>query len=171
MNINFVLETLLLLLAILASNGIIYSFTKFKFNRPNSSENLSVLRKNSGRDGLALTSLMASNPIRLTSSESSTSQTLSMTSSGSGSNVSQTFSETSLTSSTSVISSDTNLSQDIFDNENLNSFEINEGMLTHTENSLLSNTNEGTIPSNVDIFDNTTSLDSVTILNSQSFEE
>jgi hypothetical protein len=41
-------------------------------------------------------------------------------------------------------------------------------MMTHTENSYLAGTNEGT---NVGIFDNTTSLDSLTILNTQSLEE
>jgi hypothetical protein len=44
-------------------------------------------------------------------------------------------------------------------------------MMTHTQNSYLSNINEGITSSNVDVFDNTTSLDSITILNTQQFEQ
>jgi hypothetical protein len=44
-------------------------------------------------------------------------------------------------------------------------------MMTHTENSYLSGIYEGILPSNVEMFDNTTSLDSLTILNNQSFEQ
>jgi hypothetical protein len=145
MNISFLFETILILFAILASNGIIYSLTFFKLNNPNSSENISIIRNSLEKDGLALTSLIASNPISVTSSESSGSQTLSVT------------------------SSETNVSQDIFDNENLIDSEIHWG--THTENSNLSSTNEENLSSNVDIFDNITSLDSITILNTQSFEQ
>jgi hypothetical protein len=79
MNINLIFEIILILFAILASNGIIYSFTYF--NKPNFSLNI------------ALTTLIASNPLRLTSSQSSSSQALSVTSSRS------------------------NVSQDIFDDE------------------------------------------------------
>jgi hypothetical protein len=79
MNINLIFEIILILFAILASNGIIYSFTYF--NKPNFTPNI------------ALTTLIASNSLRLTSSESSSSQALSVTSSRS------------------------NVSQDIFDNE------------------------------------------------------
>jgi hypothetical protein len=120
MNINFFLEIILLLFPILASNGVIYSFTFFNLNTPNSSENISVITNSSEKDVLALTLLIASNPIRLTSSESSESQTLSMTSSESSE--SQTLSMTSLESSESqtlsVTSSETNVSQDMFDSEN-----------------------------------------------------
>jgi hypothetical protein len=92
MNINLLFEIILILFAILASNGIIYSLTFL--NKPNSSENISVITNSLEKDGLALTSLIASNHIRLTSSESSTSQTLSVTSSESSS--SQTLSVSSL---------------------------------------------------------------------------
>jgi hypothetical protein len=81
MNINFIFETILILFAILASNGFIYSLTFNNLDKTNSSENIPVIRNSSEKDGLALTSLIASNPIRLTSSESSDSQTLSVTSS------------------------------------------------------------------------------------------
>jgi hypothetical protein len=94
MNINLFFETTLILFAILASNGIIYSLTFFNLNKQNSSENISVITNSSEKDGLALTSLIASNPIRLTSSESSASQTLSVT------------------------SSETNIPRDIYDSEN-----------------------------------------------------
>ncbi len=158
MNINFLFETILILFAILASNGFIYSLTNFNLNKPNSSENISIITNSSEKDGLALTSLIASNPINLTSSESSSSQTLSVTSS-----------ETSSSQTLSITSSETNISQDIFDNENLIDSEINGG--THTENSYVTSTNEEFLPSNGGVFDNFTSLDSQTILNTQSFEE
>ena len=146
MNMNLIIETILILFAILASNGIIYSLTFLNLNKnknnKNFSENISVIRNSSEKDGLALTSLIASNPIRLTSSESSSSQTLSVT------------------------SSDTNVSQEIFDSKNWIDSEISEGI--HTENSYLSSTNEEILPSNLDQF---TSLDSITILDSQSYEQ
>ncbi|KAH9158250.1 hypothetical protein EDB89DRAFT_2061905 [Lactarius sanguifluus] len=107
MNINLLFETILILFAILASNGIIYSLTFFNLNKQNSSENISVIRNSSEKDGLALTSLIASNPISVTSSESSASPTLSVTSS-----------ESSASPTLSVTSSETNVSQDIFDSEN-----------------------------------------------------
>ena len=148
MNINLFFETLIILFAILASNGIIYSLTIFNLNnlnKKNSSENISIITNSSEKDGLALTSLIASNPINLTSFESSTSQTLSVSSSG------------------------TNISQDIFDNDDLTDLEINGG--TQIENSYVTSTNEEFLPSNGGVFDQFTSLDSQTILNTQSFEE
>jgi hypothetical protein len=79
-NINLSLEILLILFAILASNGIIYGLSFFYLkNLIKSSENISVIRNSSGKDGLALTTLIASNPIEITSSESSGSETLSLT--------------------------------------------------------------------------------------------
>jgi hypothetical protein len=174
MNINLFFETLIILFAILASNGIIYSLTIFNLNnlnKKNSSENISIITNSSEKDGLALTSLIASNPINLTSFESSTSQTLSVSSSGSS--TSQTLSVSSFESSTSqtlsVSSSGTNISQDIFDNDDLTDLEINGG--TQIENSYVTSTNEEFLPSNGGVFDQFTSLDSQTILNTQSFEE
>jgi hypothetical protein len=148
MNINLFFETIIILFAILASNGFIYSLTIFNLNnlnKKNSSENISIIRNSSEKDGLALTSLIASNPINLTSSESSTSQTLSVSSSG------------------------TNISQGIFDIDDLTDSEINGG--TQTENSYVTSANEEFLPSNGGVFDQFTSLDSQTILNTQSFEE
>jgi hypothetical protein len=120
MNINLIFETILILFAILASNGIIYSLTIFNLNKPNSSENISVITNSSEKDGLALTSLIASNPIRLTSSDSSESETLSVTSSDSSASqtLSVTSSDTNVSQTLSVTSSDTNVSEDIFDSEN-----------------------------------------------------
>ena len=60
MNINLLFETILILFAILASNGIIYSLTFFNLNKKNSYENISVIINRSEKDGLALTSLIAS---------------------------------------------------------------------------------------------------------------
>jgi hypothetical protein len=136
MNKNFIIEILLILFAILASNGFIYSLTFFNLNKPNSSENISVITNCSENNG-RITLLLASNPLRLTSSESSTSQTLT--------------------------SSESNISEDIFDSEDLIDSDISGGL--HTENSSLSNTNDANLSSNVDLLDHTTSLDSRTILN------
>jgi hypothetical protein len=160
MNINLLFETILIFVAILASNGIIYSLTIFNLNKKNSSENITIITNSSEKDGLALTSLIASNPINLTSSESSGSQTLSVTSS-----------ETNVSQTLSVTSSETNVSddQDILDIENLIDSGINGG--THTGNSYVSSTNEEFLPSNGGVFDQFTSLDSQTILNTQSFEQ
>jgi hypothetical protein len=107
MNLNFFFEIILVLLAILAINGIIFSLTFFNLKKQNSSENVSVIINSSSKDGLALTSLMASNPVILTSSESNESQTLSVTSS-----------ESIASPTLSVASSDTNVSPDIFDSDN-----------------------------------------------------
>jgi hypothetical protein len=133
MNINLIFEIIFLLFAILASNGIIYSLTFFDLNKikQNSSENISVITNSSEKDVLAYSSLIASNPIRLTSSESNTSQSLSMVSSDSSasqslsvassdSSVSQSLSmassETNVSQSLSMASSETNVSQNTFDN-------------------------------------------------------
>jgi hypothetical protein len=151
MNINLIFEIILILFAILASNGIIYSLGYF--NKQNSSKNISVITNSSEKDGLALTSLIASNPIRLTSEETNGSQTV-------------TLSETN--GSQTVTSSEINGSQDILDNENIYPQWVGG---THTENSYLSSTNEENLLSNVDVFDNTTSLESLTILDSQSVEQ
>jgi hypothetical protein len=98
-NLNLLFETILVLLAILAINGLIYSFSYFNSNKQNSSENISIIKNSSGKDGLALTSLIASSPIGITSSESSGSETLSVTSS-----------ETNVSETLSVTSSETNVS-------------------------------------------------------------
>jgi hypothetical protein len=109
MNLNLLLEIILISFAILASNGIIY-------NLKNSSDNISVIKNISPKDGLTITSLIASNPISLTSSDSSASQSLSMTSSDSSASqsLSATSSDTFVSQSLSATSSDTNV--DTFEN-------------------------------------------------------
>jgi hypothetical protein len=160
MNINFLFETILILFAILVSNGIIYSLTIFNLNtkNSNSSENISIITNSSEKDGLALTSLIASNPIRLTSSESSASQSLSVTSS-----------ESSVSQSLSVTSSESNISQDIFDNDFLIYSEISSETVIETPNSSI--TIGEILPSNIEEFDSFIPLDSQTILNSQTVAE
>jgi len=151
MNINLIYEIILILFAILASNGIIYSLGFF--NKQNSSKKISVKTNSSEKDGLAVTSLIASNPIRLTSEET---------------NGSQIVTSSEINGSQTVTSSEINGTQDILDSENTYS----QGIAgTHTENSYLSSTNEENLLSNVDVFDNTTSLDSLTILDTQSVEQ
>jgi len=173
MNTNLFFETILILLAILASNGLIYSLTFFKLNNKNSSEKISVRINSSAKAGLVLTTLIASNPIRLTSIESDPSLTLHGT--FLESSASQTFSVTSSESSIydifSETSSETNVSQDTFDSENWIESEISEVMMTHTQNSHLSHTYEVIIPDNVDPeLDYFTSLDSLTLLDSQTVD-
>jgi hypothetical protein len=173
MGINFFFETILLLFAILISNGIIYSLTFFNLNTKNSSKNISVITNYTEKDVLDPTFLISSNIFWIKSLEASSSQNLSMTSSESSvsQSLSMTSSETNVSQSLSVTSSETNVSQDIFDSKNLIDLEINEGIMTQTQNSILSNTNEGTITSNANILDHMTSLDSITILNSQTLEQ
>lgn len=153
MYINISLEIILISFPILATNGFIYSLKFFNLNKPSTSKNISVITPKTETDVLAPTLLIASNPLKLTSSESSA-------------------------------SSETNVSQVIFDYEDE---DIDEGTMTQTQNSNLSDTNEGiidnspnfrlcsaeegTIPSNLDPLDHYTSLDSITILNSQRVEE
>jgi len=171
MNLNLLLETILVLFAIIATNGLIYSLIYFNLQIKNSSENISAIRNNSEKDGLGLTSLIASNPINLTSSDSSASQTLSMISSDSSASqtLSVTSSNSNLSQTLSVTSSETNVSEDMFDSENWIDSDIGEGMMTHTDNSYLSSIHEGILPSN--LYEYTTSLDSLTILNTQQYEQ
>jgi hypothetical protein len=153
MNINLLFETILVLFAILASNGILYGLTFFHINKPNSSENISVLTNSSEKDGLFLTALIASNPIILASLESSESETLSLTSSESSESeaLSLTSSESSESEALSLTSSETNVSQDIYDIDNL----FYSDYLDYSEIS------EATY----------TSLDSITMLDNQAFEQ
>jgi len=179
MNLNLLFEIILVLLAILAINGIIFGLTFFNLKKQNSTENVSVIRNSSSKDGLALTSLMASNPISLTSSESSESQTLSVTSSESQtlsvtSSESQTLSVASSESQTlSVASSETFVSEDIFDfdDDYWSDSEINEVLSTHSDTSSVSNEEIIILPDNVELFDWTENLDSLTILDTQTFEQ
>jgi hypothetical protein len=164
MNINLLFETLLFSFSILISNGFIYSL-KF-LNKSNSSENISVIRNNSEKDVIAPTLLIASNPLSITSSESSISQTSLETS------ISQTSLETSTSQTLSVTSSASETSfssfENTFDNEDIIDTELSDRMITYTQNSILSSTEP--ISPDVDVFVNTTSLDSLTILDGPSLE-
>jgi hypothetical protein len=160
MKITIFFEIMLILFAILASNGFIYSLTYFNLNNQNSSENKTVITNSLEKDVLVPTLLIASNPIRLTSSDSSASDTLSITSS-----------DTLVSDTSSVASSDTLVSQDTFEDNDLIDLEVDYDIVTHTENSILADTSEESFSSNVDVFENTTSLDSITILNGQTLEQ
>lgn len=170
MNINLFFDFFLFLFTILAINGIIYSLIFFTLKIKIYSKIISIIRNNSGKDVLATTLLIASSPIRLSPSESSGSQTSSLTSSESSTSqtLSVTSSESSGSQTLSVTSSDTLVSQGMFDSTDLTDLEINEIIMT--QNSIVSDTNEEIIPSNLDISDHHTSLDSITVLDNQTFE-
>lgn len=159
-----------MLISILASNLIIYSLPFLNLNKENFSEQNLFIRNNSEKDTLALPWLLASNPISLSSSESSTSDNVSMSSSESSisDNASIISSDTLVSDNTSITSSDTLISLDTFDDEDLLDWE--DRLVTHTENSILSSPYDGPLPPHVDVFENTRSLDSVTILNGQTLE-
>lgn len=165
MFINF--EIILISFVILASNGFIYSLPFLN----KYSNKIVVIANNLERNTWIFTSLIASNPINIISSESSTSDVSNITSSDSSlsDNLSITDSETVISDSLSVTSSETLVSEDIFDSdENLLNFE--DRIMTHTENSILSSPYDGPLPDHIDVFENTRSLDSVTILNGQTLE-
>jgi len=209
MYINIYLEIILISFPILASNGFIYSLKFFNLNKPSTFKNISVITPKTETDVLAPTLLIASNPLKLTSSESSAS---------SESNLSQEifdYEDADIDVSQVIFDyedEDIDLSQEIFDYEDADidvsqvifdyeDEDIDEGTMTQTQNSNLSDTNEeimdqnsnlsdineeimdqspnfrlcsaeeGTIPSNLDPLDHYTSLDSITILNSQKVEE
>ena len=157
-NLNLLFEMILLLFAIIASNGIIYSLTYFNLNNTHSSEKISIIRNNSETDVLGLTLLIASNPLRITSSsssESSSSQTLSVSSS-----------ESSSSQNLSVSSSNTLVNEDIFDNEDFVGYDTPNTILIDTHEQILASST-----GNSDIFDHATSLDSITILNRVELEQ
>ena len=179
MNTNLFFEIILILFAILASNGIIFILLILNLNKnlnkKNSSENISVITNNSEKDGLALTSIIASNPINITSSESSSSQTLSVTSSET--NVSQ-----DILNNLNGIDSEMDVSQDILDNLNGIDSETNvsqdilnniNGIDSETNESqdILNNINEEIFFPYLDGSGNITSLESRTILDNQSYEQ
>lgn len=173
MKTTFFFELILTLIAILAINGFIYSLTYFNLKNTNSSENISVITNSSQKDVLAPTLLIASNPIRVTSSNSSGSNPVSLTSSNSSASdtLSITSSETFVSDTSSVASSDTLVSQNTFEDDDFLDLEVNYDIVTHTENSILSDMSEASFSPDVDVFENTTSLDSITILNGQTLEQ
>jgi hypothetical protein len=54
MNINFLLETILMVISLLASNFLIYSLPFLNLNKENFSEQNSFIMNNSEKDTLAL---------------------------------------------------------------------------------------------------------------------
>jgi len=167
MYINISLEIILISFPILATNGFIYSLKFFNLNKPSTSKNISVITPKTETDVLAPTLLIASNPLKLTSSESNAS---------SETDVSQVIfdyedediDEGTMTQTQNSNLSDTN--EGIMD-QNSNLSDTNEGIMDQTPNYGLCSAEEGTIPSNLDPLDHYTSLDSITILNSQRVEE
>uniref|UniRef100_UPI0031F3B5BF hypothetical protein n=1 Tax=Russula emetica TaxID=152958 RepID=UPI0031F3B5BF len=168
-NLNLFFETILVLFAIFISNGIIYSLIFFNLNDKNYSENISLIRNNSAKDGLVLKSLIASNPINLTSSESSTSDTLSLTSSNSSTSDTGSGSllESSISENLSLTSIDSNGSNDINNIGNLMDEPIIENLM---DEQLIGNLMEVPILGNL-LDEEFTSLDSLTILNTETFEQ
>jgi hypothetical protein len=165
MGLNFKLQIFLGLLAILVYNGIIYSLIILKIIKHNSNclKKFSIITNRSEKEVLPLILLIASNPLKLTSSESSTSQTLSVISS-----------ESSASQTLSVTSSDTNVSQEIFDildSTDLIDSGITEAVTSPTSNSILSNINERIILSHYEVFEHNSAYDSITILNNQELLE
>jgi hypothetical protein len=147
----------------------------------------SVLINNLKKKLFVLTFLIASNPLRLTSSESNVSQNFSTSSSDSSisqtlvsssdSSISQTLvssSDSSIsqsTSATSLTSSNTSLFEGILNNNNLLNLSLEqvEAIMTPTTTSILSNA--GTSNMETLILVQFTSEESRTILNSQSYYE
>ena len=167
---NFSLDTIILIFAILAGNWFICSFIFVNLKKY-----FSVLINNLKKKLFVLTFLIASNPLRLTSSESNVSQNFSTSSSDSS--ISQTLvssSDSSIsqsTSATSLTSSNTSLFEGILNNNNLLNLSLEqvEAIMTPTTTSILSNA--GTSNMETLILVQFTSEESRTILNSQSYYE
>jgi len=150
----------------------LYSFSK--------NINISVIRKSSKKDGLALTSLIASNPLRLTSSESSSSDTLNNSLLESSS--SDTLIDSLLESSSSDTLIDSLLessSSDTLINSSLES-SLSDTLSDTSSDNLSVTSSEGNVLLDIysnDIWDGfevregilITSLDSRTILNRETF--
>ena len=177
MNINFFFETILILFAILVSNGIIYSLTIFNFNKKNSSENIPVITNSSEKNVLTPTLLLASNHLRLTSSESSSSETSSVIWSDSSS--SETLYEYETSSDTlSDTSNDTNLSETFYEILPEDRFSANidwteEDMRWLYDPYVITPNNleigGGPLPSETDVY--AISLDSITQLTRENYEQ
>lgn len=151
MNTNLFFETMVILFAILVSNGILFSVTISNLNL-NSSENISVITNSSEKDGLTLIALLPAYTLSITSSEDDGSEIISL-----------------IPSETNV----TNVSQDIINPNGIDyNWEIHEGIHVNNSNLLSRSNNDVLWPFNEDdVIDNITSKDSITILNSQTFEQ
>lgn len=154
LNINLFLELILVLIAILVSNGIIFSLKFLNKNKKNYFKIVYVKTNNTGKDVLTPRVLIASNPIWLNSLESSSSDNLSINSleTSSSDTLSVNSLETSSSNTLSVNSLETNVSPNIIDNYNWENLGISEW--TTLSNSQV-----------------VSPVDSLTVLNSQSLEQ
>ena len=174
MSLNLFLEIILLLFTILAFNGIIYSLTLFKLNAKNSSENIPVITNSSEKDVLTPTLLLASNHLRLTSSDSSASETSSVTSWDSS--ASETLYETS-SETLSETSNETNLSEtsnEILPEDRFGNIDLTEEDMRWLYDPYVITPNNleiggGPLPSETDVY--AISLDSITQLNRENYEQ
>jgi hypothetical protein len=139
MNINLLIEIILILFAILSTNGIIYNLSKFNFNKKNFTENISVIRNKSEKKPWIWTYLIAFIPMNVTPS-----------------NVPQIL---------DVDSSEADTYEDIYDINNFFNIEINGEITTPYQDYVL--LNESTLPSDFESVN--PSLDSLTVLNEETF--
>ena len=146
---NLILETILVFITILASNGFLYSLTFFDLNQENSTQstNISYLR-NLGPF------LIASTPINITQSESNSSQDMTLIESSSSQDM------TLLGSSSS---------QDIY-NDILTELELTEEIMAQNQYRLERDATGDIVFSSDDSVVIFKALDSKTILDSQTFE-
>lgn len=176
MSLNLLLEIILLLFVILAFNGIIYSLTLFNLNakNSNSSENISVRTNSSEKDISTPTLLLASTHLRITSSDSSASETSSVTSLDSSASEtlyetsSETLSETSF-ETLSENSIETNLSETLHEisaEDILAGFELTEDEMRRIYDPIIINP-WAFLDSEV----YAVSLDSITELNRANYEQ
>jgi len=177
MSVNFFLEIFLLFcFTILAFNGFIYSLTLFKLNAKNSSENIPVITNSSYKSPRVLTPtlLLASNHLRLTSSDSSASETSSLTSSDFS--ASETLYETS-SETLSDTSNETNLSEtsnEILPEDRFGNIDLTEEDMRWLYDPYVITPNNleiggGPLPSETDLY--AISLDSITQLNRENYEQ
>jgi len=175
MTLNLFLEIILLFFfTILAFNGFIYSLTLSKLNKKNSSENILVRKYSSKKDVLTPSLLLASNHLRLTSSESSASETSSVTSSDWS--ASETLYETS-SDTLSDTSNETNLSEtsnEILPEDRFGNIDWTEEDLRWLYDPYVITPNNleiggGPLPSETDVY--AISLDSLTQLSRENYEQ
>jgi hypothetical protein len=174
MTLNLLIEIILLISTVLAFNGFIYSLTLFKLNGKNSSENIPLITNSSKKDVLTPTLLLASTHLRLTSSESSASETSSVTSSESS--ASETLYETS-SETLSETSNETNLSEfsyEILPEDRFGNFDLTEEDMRWLYEPYVITPNNleiggGPLPSETDVY--AISLDSITQLSRENYEQ
>src|SRR5579864_649971 len=157
---NLILETILVFITILASNGFLYSLTFFDLNQENSTQstNISYLR-NLGPF------LIASTPINITQSESNSSQDMTLIESSSSQDM--TLIESSSSQDMTLLGSSS--SQDIY-NDILTELELTEEIMAQNQYRLERDATGDIVFSSDDSVVIFKALDSKTILDSQTFE-